>query len=68
MSIRIEPAQIRAETQQVRVYPVPGMGVAQFDFSSMMNVMMSMMQMILMIVFVLLPIQLMPKILGAIKI
>jgi len=44
------------------------MGVAQFDFSSMMNVMMSMMQMILMIVFVLLPIQLMPKILGAIKI
>ena len=69
MAVRVEPAQIRAEPTQVRVYPIPSLGTAQqFDMTSMMNLMMTMLQMVLMIVFIMLPIQLLPKIIGAIKV
>jgi hypothetical protein len=68
MAVKVEPAQIRAEPTQVRVYPVPSLGTAQFDMTSMMNLMMTMLQMVLMIVFIMLPIQLLPKIIGAIKV
>jgi hypothetical protein len=72
MAVKVEPAQIRAEPRaeltQVRVYPIPSLGTAQFDMTSMMNLMMTMLQMVLMIVFIMLPIQLLPKIIGAIKV
>jgi hypothetical protein len=68
MAVKVELAQIRAEPTQVRVYPIPSLGTAQFDMTSMMNLMMTMMQMVLMIVFIMLPIQLLPKIIGAIKV
>ena len=72
MSVHVvSPAQLRVSTgiapAQLRTYPI-GYGLAQFDFSAMMNLMMSMMQMVLMLVFVMLPIQLMPKILESIKV
>jgi len=40
---------------------------AQFDWTTMTSLMMTMLQMILMIVFVLLPVQLLPRILESIK-
>jgi len=67
MPVKVELNQIRAEPSQIRVYPTPSIGAAEFDLSSMTGMMMSMMQMVLMIVLMLLPIQLLPKILSAIK-
>ena len=40
---------------------------ASFDWSTMSSMMMMMLQMILMLVFVMLPIQLLPKLLEAVK-
>jgi hypothetical protein len=68
MAVKVEPAQVRAEPTQVRVYPIPSLGTAEFDTTSMMNLMMTMLQMVLMIVFIMLPVQLLPKIIGAIKV
>jgi len=68
MAVKVEPAQIRAEPTQVRVYPIPSLGAAQFDTTSMMGMMMTMLQMVLMIVFVMMPIKLLPKIIGELKI
>jgi len=68
MAVKVEPAQIRAEPTQVRVYPIPSLGTAQFDMSSMMGLMMTMLQMVLMIVFVMMPLKLLPKIIGELKI
>lgn len=70
---RVEPNQIRAsvggvQTAQIRPYPV-GFYPAQqaFDFSQMANLMMQMMQMVLMLVFIMLPIKMLPTLLESIK-
>jgi len=68
MVVRVDLNQIRAEPTQVRVYPVPTIGAMEFDMTSAMNLMMTMMQMVLMIVLMLLPVQMLPKVLGAIRV
>ena len=68
MVVRVDLNQIRAEPTQVRVYPVTTIGAMEFDMTAAMNLMMSMMQMVLMLVLMLLPVQMLPKILGAVKI
>jgi len=72
MVVKVEPAQIRAEPRaeltQVRVYPIPSLGTAQFDTTSMMGLMMTMLQMVLMIIFVMTPLKLLPKIIGELRV
>ena len=72
MAVKVEPAQIRAEPRaepmQVRVYPIPSLGTAQFDTTSMMGLMMTMLQMVLMIIFVMTPLKLLPKIIGELRV
>lgn len=59
--------------QPTQVEPVPAPSVTYiatptgFDISSMMNLMMQMFQMVLMIVFLLLPIKMLPELLSSIK-
>jgi hypothetical protein len=68
MAVKVEPAQIRAEPTQVRVHPIPSLGAAQFDTTSMMGLMMTMLQMVLMIIFVMTPLKLLPKIIGELRV
>jgi hypothetical protein len=68
----VVPNQIRAsvggvQTAQIRPYPVGFYPAQAFDWTQMMNLMMSMIQMVLMLVFVMLPIKMLPTLLESIK-